>query len=99
MAGHADFAAIVGDEFRLGDGTRLRLREVSELSEQGDYLSYSLLFQGPAELAIAQGTYELTHETLGTQLLFLVPLGSGAAGFEYESVFSYLRAPSEGATS
>ena len=99
MTGHADFAAIVGDEFLLFDGIRLRLREVSELFEQGDHLSYSLLFRGSAEQPFGQGTYELTHETLGTQSLFLVPLGPRDGWLEYESVFSFLRAEREEATS
>ncbi len=98
MTGHADFLATLGDEFLLGDGTRLQLREVSELTEQGDYLSYSLRFTGSPDHLVGQGMQDLAHETLGSQSLFLVPLGPGGDGFEYEAVFSYLRISRETAT-
>lgn len=98
MTGQADFLAAVGDDFDLADGTSLRLCEVSDVHRQGDYRSYSLLFAGSLDNALAQASYELMHSTLGAQMLFLVPLGPGEEGFRYEAVFSYPADPEAGDT-
>jgi hypothetical protein len=95
MEGHAGFLGVVGDDFRLRDDTALRLREVSDLAAQGDYAGYSIVFSGPSDHLLAQGTYELAHESLGVQSLFLVPLGPAGDGFDYEAVFTQLRSSGE----
>jgi hypothetical protein len=52
---------------------------------------FSLMFQGPGEIFMPQGMYTLTHRTLGTFDLFLVPIGKDDNGFSYEAVFNTLR--------
>ena len=95
MEGNVGFRGVIGDDFRLRDDTALRLREVSDLAVQGDYAGYSIVFSGPSDHLLAQGTYELAHETLGVQSLFLVPLGPAGDGFDYEAVFTHRRSSRE----
>lgn len=49
---------------------------------------FSLVFDGPAAPAFRQGTYTLTHEALGTQAIFLVPLGRDAQRTWYQAIFT-----------
>lgn len=53
---------------------------------------FSLLFAGPPEPYLEQGTYSLDHEALGTVALFLVPVDQRKDGFRYEAFFN-LAAP------
>ncbi len=52
--------------------------------------SFSVLFRGPAEPALAQATYVLDHAELGDLTLFLVPIAADGAGRTYEAVFNRL---------
>ncbi len=56
----------------------------------GDHgrLPFSLLFRGPDRLRLHQATHPITHDALGAFDLFLVPVGLGPGGAEYEAVFS-----------
>lgn len=45
---------------------------------------FSAFFEGVAYAPIAQGTYRVTHATLGTLTLFLVPVGRPAKVRTYE---------------
>jgi hypothetical protein len=45
---------------------------------------FSLVFGGPVEQPLAQSTYDLAHDGLGTIALFLVPIGAG----RYETSFA-----------
>jgi hypothetical protein len=49
--------------------------------------SFTLLFRGPAEPQLAQGTRPLRHARLGALEIFLVPVGRDADGMRYEAVF------------
>ena len=50
--------------------------------------SFSLTFRGPVQPRLHQGTYEFTHETIGTFPLFVVPIGHDSDGATLEAVFS-----------
>lgn len=58
-------------------------------NEQGEMERFSLYFEGPPDVFLAQGVYTLDHEHLGEVTLFIVPLGPAESGFRYESVFNY----------
>lgn len=53
----------------------------------------SLIFAGPADLPMAQGTYPVRHEgpnadgLLGEGLLFVVPIAQGDTTRSYQAVF------------
>ena len=49
---------------------------------------FSLLFRGPVDPFLSQGTYRLDHAELGALDIFLVPIGPDAEGMRYEAVFA-----------
>jgi len=96
---YADFADRVGERFDLPIGedssTSLELVEALEGSAAGgsgpagqQRLQFSLVFRGPAEPALAQGTWEMRHADLGELALFLVPIGPDGDGMRYEAAFA-----------
>lgn len=51
--------------------------------------SFALYFSGPKDMLLSQGTYAVTHPTLGKLTIFLVPkrqLDNGT--FEIEAIFT-----------
>jgi hypothetical protein len=65
-----------------------RLAEVKAGSAPPGYEQFSVLFVGPAAPIWPQGTYRFTHPALGEVDLFMVPVGRGSQGIEYEVCFS-----------
>lgn len=54
----------------------------------GDPRPFSLVFRGPGAPQLDQGTYSVTHPTLGQQLpLFLVPIARDDEGLRYQIIF------------
>ena len=49
---------------------------------------FSVLFRGPADAVLPQGTYTVVHGDLGELALFLVPLGPDGDGMRYEAAFA-----------
>jgi len=93
VTGAETFRPAVGTSFAAAH-VELVLASVTELSNDA-FETFSLLFVGPAEPALPQGTVELTHDTLGLLALFVVPVGRDATGMRYEAVFNRLRAGRE----
>ena len=93
---HADFADRVGEEFEVPDaGLVLALAEATESSEPGGpgpegrtRNQFSLVFTGPLDRAMTQGTVRVVHPDLGEQHLFLVPLGPEGDAMRYEAAFA-----------
>jgi len=90
----ADFEALVQDEFQIALPTgeiafSLKLVEVHRLGRavRRDG-AFSLLFLSPPGPFCRQAIYSLTHATLGTLDLFLVPVGPTDGGNRYEAVFT-----------
>jgi hypothetical protein len=52
---------------------------------------FSIFFTGPAKPFLAQNTYSLSHEAMGTFDLFLVPIKPDGEGARYEAVFNYFK--------
>lgn len=89
----ATFRDRVGEGFATEpDGPVLELAEVVEQPQHAAPGSgrtpFALLFRGPADRPLPQGTQPLRHAELGELALFLVPVGSGPDGMRYEAVFS-----------
>lgn len=90
------FAGREGDAFDLrAEGGTLVLVEASESSQAGgrgpsgeQRQQFSLVFRGPVEPVLTQGTHGLVHTELGNLELFLVPLGPDADGMRYEAAFA-----------
>ncbi len=88
-----DFAARVGETFRLapGEGASLELELTEARGERGGSerrQPFSLLFRGPAEPVLVQRIWRLEHSELGALEIFLVPIGGDDKGMRYEAVFS-----------
>ena len=49
---------------------------------------FSLKFRGPGPGYLTQGLYSLRNDALGTQEIFLVPIGPDGDGFFYQAVFN-----------
>ncbi|CAI9412571.1 DUF6916 family protein [Nocardioides sp. T2.26MG-1] len=94
------FAPLVGEEFQVGvaGGSRtvsMVLTEATEGSEPGgtgpdgqSRRQFSLVFRGPGEPALPQGTYVVGHPGLGRFELFLVPIARDADALQYEAAFA-----------
>lgn len=93
-----DFEACLNNLFEVnfgGDGPLdLVLVNVSPLGRAPDpdedrRQSFSLLFRNDlTDKYLVQQVYEVVHSKLGTLHLFLVPMGPGKNGMEYEAVFT-----------
>lgn len=80
--------------FRDRAGERFRVEELGlewTLTEVDDHGtgSFALLFEGPVEPIVAQGTYTFRSVDEQTMAIFVVPVGPGANGRPlYEAVFN-----------
>lgn len=74
-----------------GEPYALELVEVQDLGDAPGpefRKPFSLTLRNPVKNAyLAQGTYRLEHDQMGSLELFMVPLGPDAAGMRYEVVF------------
>ena len=73
-----------------GDGEPFsaRLVEVKGRPAPPGREQFSVLLVGPAEPIWPQGTYRVTPPAVGEVDLFMVPVGRGSEGIEYEVCFS-----------
>lgn len=49
---------------------------------------FSVVFRGPMDVQLSQGTYTVDHDMLGALDLFLVPIGPDQTGMRFEAVFN-----------
>jgi uncharacterized protein DUF6916 len=91
---HALFTENLNTSFTLEHprwGTVIvELVSVSELREMPRQRMFSLIFRGSLEQPLEQGMFLVTHEKMGTETLFLVPVAHEADGFRYEVIFNNL---------
>ena len=96
---HDHFAGRLGDQFAItvGEATTLTLELMaatagSEMGGRGpegqERRQFALVFRGPAEPALPQQIYPLTHDELGPLDLFLVPIGPDQVGMRYQASFA-----------
>ena len=90
-----DLARRVGTAVRLRDDPDvvLTLCEVTERQVAGEWETFALRLQGPADRQLDQRTYQLEHDDLGSLELFIVPIEPNSAGARYEAVFNRARRP------
>jgi hypothetical protein len=95
------FAGAVGTDFQVHVGaleaSTVRLESVTDLVTPAGAPAptpgkegFSLLFTGPSKSTFHQGTYTLSHPTLGGFALFLVPVGPRDSATRYEAVINRL---------
>ena len=92
-----DFAKHLKEKFQIQTDSpeplTLKLVEVNKLGSkkkkgEGGKRPFSVIFRGPAEPVLPQRIYQVSHEELGTLDLFLVPVGQGKKGVQYEALFT-----------
>jgi len=91
-----DFGDKVGQTFTI---TEAGLPEVPLTLVEADLLRahalppsgrppFSLIFLFKDQGTLPQRLYQITHDTLGTITLFLVPVGRNANGLQYQALFN-----------
>jgi hypothetical protein len=89
---HERLKGELGTTFYLAvNGQRLpvTLVEVTDSKSGGGFQRFSVLFHGPPDRALVQGTYALQHDVLGSLDIFIVPvIGSGPERMVYEACFN-----------
>ena len=91
----ATFEPCVGEAFRIegpeGATLDLTLTEAKAgpwQPEDGSTLAFELIFRGPADPILPQATYRMSHATLGSLDIFIVPIARDADTTTYQAVFS-----------
>jgi len=91
----ATFAPRVGDLFRISRPDRrplpVRLVQVTTLPSKGE--AFSLLFRARRNAKLEQGTYSFHHGLLGTFPFFVVPVGRGVVGQDFQVVVNRVAVP------
>lgn len=87
----ATYRQQIGTVFSIDgpDQVELRLATVTDERVSGSIRQFSLLFHGPADRILPQGTYSFRHDGLGPLMLFIVPVvGSNRERIVYEACFT-----------
>ena len=90
----ATFSANEGTAFtfRLGSErtVAMKLNKVSDARRGANQEQFSIFFLGPLELFLQQALYQVSHSTMGSFALFIVPIAKENNGFLYEAVFNII---------
>lgn len=78
------FQAYVDEEKTV----EFELVSATDTGTRGNDEQFAVVFRGPLETFLTQGTYKLEHPRMGTFDLFLVPIKRDEQGFYYEACFS-----------
>lgn len=91
---HEIFSQHLNTNFRIyagGSSIGAELSTVSELLLSSQQERFAIVFRGPTEPFLNQGTYRFEHDEMGEFQLFIVPLRRDDDGTSYEAVFNRLR--------
>src|SRR5947209_5414951 len=92
---HEAFVKHLGHRFQVQVGPDkaidLELTQVSELEQSPRQEQFSIVFCGPNEVFLGQGTQLMVNQDLGQFEIFLVPIRQNGQGYYYEAVFNRLR--------
>lgn len=89
-----DFAPLLGQTLRLGDGQSFIVLELAEAralkspSPRAEPSFTLILRENDSNRSVGQGLYRLEHPTLGDIDLFVVPVGPDDRGMCYEVTFN-----------
>jgi hypothetical protein len=91
----SDFQPLLNDDFEIdlsGKPYRITLTEVETLGKpykEGARQPFSLIFHADAALGILrQSVYSVTHNSLGTRDIFLIPRGIVEDTCHYEAIYN-----------
>ncbi len=66
----------------------LLLVQVSELKQSSRQEEFAIIFLGPNDTFLGQGTRQFAHDRMGQFDLFIVPIRQDNRGYYYEAVFN-----------
>ena len=99
---YSTFSGLIGETFKIrldpSESITVKLIEAVERGDQKGKGSFkrqecfSILFQGPVDKSLAQGTYQFHHQRTNDFALFIVPIGVDDSGCHYEAVVNRLSA-------
>jgi hypothetical protein len=94
---HEVFSRHLNTNFRisLGESNTLEvdLDTVNELQLSSRQERFAIIFRGPREPLLPQGSYRFEHDEMGEFILFIVPLRQDDHSTFYEAVFNRMRKP------
>lgn len=87
-----DVVSHVGESFAIGvdessSTISLLLIEAKHKGADETQEQFCLYFKGDAACFLPQGIYSVKHESIGSQVWMLVPIGEDEQGYLYEAVF------------
>lgn len=89
--GYKDYVSEINTKFQLVETEfEIELIEVTEKNISPQQEMFSLIFRGAKDNFLEQKMYQIHHEKLGNDSLFLVPVAEDGDGFKYEAVFDRL---------
>ena len=99
---YSTFSRLIGEKFKiqLGPSQTITVQLIEAVERFGDQTEkdgfkqldcFSILFQGPADKRVAQGTYQFYHQKTRDFELFIVPIGIDDSGCQYEAVVNRMR--------
>lgn len=68
----------------------LRVSRVTESPAVPGIHQFAIVFHGPADTLLGQGTYHLVHPELGDFAVFMTPVGRTSSDVEYEACFTHV---------
>ena len=82
--------------FRLNESatSELKLVDVAAVNPPFERRldGFSVMFKGPGNKPLLQGTYTIEHSRMGHFPVFVVPTGKDKQGLYYQAIFNHLRA-------
>ena len=92
---HEEFSKNVNTKFQVetneGAQVELELIAISELKLYPQQEEFTIVFRGPSDSFLGQGSRNFTHDQMGRFDLFIVPVRQDAQGFYYEAIFNRIR--------
>jgi uncharacterized protein DUF6916 len=89
----AVFLALLGDTFTIRAGSdvlSMQLAQVDDGPASSVAEQFTLVFRGPTEPVLVDGSYAVSHPTAGNTVIFLQPSGQDARHIYYEAAFNLL---------
>ena len=94
---HDVFSRHLNTNFRISLGesntVEVDLNTVNELQLSPRQERFAIIFRGPKEPFLPQGSYRFEHDEMGEFILFIVPLRQDDDSTFYEAVFNRVRKP------
>jgi len=89
---YADFTGLLNTTFHVTNSSGavlpLLLTETEDMSHRFGGENFSVVFHGPSDQPLSQGTYAFQHRALGAFPLFIVPMRGDGRNACYEAVFN-----------